>query len=77
MHKDEDLKRVQAALNTLGEHFDTVQILATRHEPGQEDGTVHVELGVGNWFARRGQVADWLVRVDEESRSISRQDEEE
>lgn len=55
-----DEVRVARALRELGEHFDTVQIFATRHESGEENGTVHVSLGLGNWYARFGQVQMWL-----------------
>lgn len=63
--KDEDLQRVQDAVDVLIEHFDSVQILATKHEPEIEDGTVHVSLGAGNWYARYGQAKEWLLRCDE------------
>jgi hypothetical protein len=65
---DDDLSRVQDALNTLSEHFDSVHIFATRHEPEIEDGTVSVNRGVGNWFARFGQISEWMVKQDESSR---------
>lgn len=55
-----DVKRIQDALDALSEHYDTVQIFATRHEAGSLDGTLNFQRGVGNWYARRGQVADWL-----------------
>ena len=56
---DIDLKRIQDALDTLGEHFDSVLILATRHE---EAGTINIELGTGNVFARLGQVREYLIK---------------
>jgi hypothetical protein len=48
------------------EHFDTVQIFATRHVDS-ETGTVGAQHGEGNWYARRGQVAEWLVKQDARS----------
>jgi hypothetical protein len=63
-----DIAKVDAALAVLAEHFDTVQVFATRHEAGQEDGTISVQKGLGNWFARYGQVQEWLVTNDERSR---------
>ena len=59
-----DLKLVEDAANALGEHFETVQIFTTRHESGTLDGTSNVNIGVGNWFARYGQVIDWIKRKD-------------
>jgi hypothetical protein len=60
--KDSDLAKVKAAASALGEHFDAVQIFATRHEAGELNGTVRVDFGVGNWFARFGHVVHWLQR---------------
>lgn len=60
-----DLELVRKAAEQLSEHFDSVQILATRHESGKEDGTINVNYGIGNWFARYGQAYEWLVKCDE------------
>lgn len=70
--KENDLERVDAAINLLSEHFDAVQIFASRHEPETEDGTVSVEKGSGNWFTRYGQVSDWMIKVDEDTRENRR-----
>lgn len=71
---DPDMEQVDRAIAQLMEHFDTVQIFVTRQET---DGTVNCNQGSGNWFARRGQVEDWLVkRVEEAKESIRKQDVE-
>ena len=49
-----DVNRVNKALEELGEHFDSVHIFATRHESGESGGTININKGVGNWFARYG-----------------------
>lgn len=49
--REQDMARVQKALDLLSEHFDTVQIFVTRHEDG---GTRAANLGSGNWYARYG-----------------------
>lgn len=67
--KNEDLARIRKAVDELGEHFDTVQIFASRHESGEHDGTLRITLGVGNWFARYGQVHCWLLAEDESTRN--------
>lgn len=72
-----DVQRVREAAQALGEHFDSVQIFATRCEQGELDGTVNVHIGVGNWFTRYGQVQDWLVKQDEMTRVGVRRDEAE
>jgi hypothetical protein len=71
MEKD-DMERVQAAVNTLAEHFDTVQIFCTRCESGTLDGTVRLHLGAGNWYARYGQIGQWMIAQDESARIAER-----
>lgn len=66
--REDDLKRVQDACQVLIEHFDTVQIFCTRHEPEVENGTINVNYGEGNWFARYGLVHEWMTRQDERTR---------
>lgn len=53
-----DLDAVRAAAKELMRQFDSVQIFATRHEGAS--GTVNVQYGAGNWFARYGQVKRWF-----------------
>lgn len=52
-----DLDIVKKACHQLMKHFDAVQIFATRHEG---ENTVAVKCGLGNWFARFGQVSLWV-----------------
>lgn len=70
-----NLAIVQEHVDKLGEHFDTVQIYVTRYESHKEGGTVNINLGTGNWFTRFGQVKEWAVRVDEDTRVNRRKDE--
>jgi hypothetical protein len=58
----------------LSEHFDSVQVFATRHEP-TDGGTINVNFGAGNWFARKGQVGEWLIKADERSREEARSED--
>ena len=67
---EQDMARLRAAIEVLGEHFDAVQIFATRYDP--PDGTVNVHDGTGNWFARFGQVSDWLTKNTERTRQEAR-----
>lgn len=64
----DDIERIKRAAEVLSEHYDTVQIFATRHESGKIDGTMRWQFGVGNWFARIGQVKEFCLREDEISR---------
>lgn len=62
-----DSQQIDKAINLLSDHFDTVQIFCTRTENGQ---TVHVTMGVGNWFARYGHVIDWLRWLDKQGPEV-------
>lgn len=52
-------KIVQRHVDALGEHFEAVQILASRTTV---HGTESVFLGSGNWYSRTGMAADFLKR---------------
>lgn len=75
-HLQPDFALVKKLASELGEHFDTVQVFCTRHEPGSDDGTVTVAFGTGNWFGRYGQVREWVVKQDEFTRIKVRSEEE-
>ncbi len=75
--ESEDLKRIYDAAVKLGEFFDNVSIFVSKHEQGEEGGTIHLNTGVGNFFARYGQVRDWMLREDERSRAKGREDQDE
>jgi hypothetical protein len=61
--EDADLRLLKDHTSKLMEKFDTVMIFTTRHEPGT-GGTVHAQWGSGNWYARYGQVREWLLREE-------------
>jgi hypothetical protein len=45
----------------LAEHFDTVQIIATRYD----DRTTRIwAWGAGNWYGRVGSIRAWLLREE-------------
>lgn len=68
---DLEMAVIDDALQKIGEHFDSVHIFCTRYEnPNGE--TTCVNKGTGNWFARYGQVADWMVKQDENTREETR-----
>lgn len=73
--QSEDLDKVRKAVEVLSEHFDTVHVFVTRYEGGEDYGTVNIQMGYGNWFARKGQVEQWLVKDDEDIRSEVRKEE--
>lgn len=71
--QDLDVQRLKKMCEELGEHFDCVQIFASRFDA--EEGTTSVNWGAGNWHARRGQVDGWLTKEDERSRKEIREQE--
>ena len=60
--KKMDLIKNQARL--LSQSFDSVQIFCTKFEPERDNDTSHYAYGVGNWFARYGQVREWIVNEE-------------
>lgn len=78
---DHDMELISSALERLGEHFDSVQIFANRQEvDGGDQSIVNIYSGCGNWFARYGQVKNWLITEDERTKTRVRNeifDEEE
>lgn len=65
---------VKKAVHELGEQFDTVQVFVTSHQPAEAGGTIHASAGVGNWYARVGQVNEWLTIQNEETKCNIRAD---
>lgn len=63
-----DMEFVERHVEALGERFDSVQIFVTRHEAGEHNGTININLGAGNYFTRWGHVDDWCVRQREQAR---------
>lgn len=55
------LKLLDDKVSVLREHFDTVQVFATRHGT---DGTNYYSSGSGNFCARYGQVSLWVKREE-------------
>ena len=71
-----DLAKLRDVVKQLGEHFDAVQIFATRHESGEHDGTLRFHVGVGNWYARYGQITYWLQMQNQDARNEAKSTEE-
>jgi hypothetical protein len=59
---------VDQHVKQLLEHFECVQIFVSSHMPEGREGTLHLERGGGNWYARSGQIRDWVQIQDEETR---------
>lgn len=61
------VKMVKNHLERLGEHWDSVHIFVTKYDP-ETKSTIDYNIGGGNWYARNGQIREYLTRCDEETR---------
>lgn len=57
----ETIRRMVYSL--MGAGFDTVQIFCTKFKPGEGD-TMSYSDGYGNWYARYGQVGEWVNKAE-------------
>lgn len=71
-HADDALEK---AIELLSEHFDSVQIIATKKDDEDEDTDLLCEHGSGSIYARVGSVRDWLLRQDEYTRQYAKDEE--
>lgn len=60
---DSDLKMIKMHAARLGEHFDSVLILVTRHDT-KEHKTVQLATGEGNFSARYGLAKEWVLKEE-------------
>lgn len=70
---EESYAMLKDAAQRLGEHFDSVQIIATLHDETELGGTVTQSAGTGNEYARHGSVREWLLQKEEECREFVRE----
>ena len=56
---ERDAAIISKAVSELSPHFDSIHIFATRHEGSD---TLTISKGHGNWYARSGQIREWLVQ---------------
>lgn len=72
MNKDAAGKLLEDTAAKLGEHFDAVQIMATKNEEGH---TLCVKRGSGNWYARQGMAHEFINEdiAQESARQIADQ----
>jgi len=61
------MTNVQKAVDALGEEFDTVHIFVTKHE-GSINATFAGGRHCGSCYTRYGQIREWLITVDEQTR---------
>jgi len=58
MEKERAQLIVDKFLKEVGEYVDSAQVFLTFHDG---DSTASFEKGMGNFFARHGQVSEWLI----------------
>ena len=83
--KEADINRLKQTARDLAEHFEAVQIFASRvvnhgdapDNPDIEGGTTSVNWGEGNYHARYGQVKKWVIASEDFERVKERQDNDE
>jgi len=75
-NREEEERLVKQHVAALSEHFDSVQIFVSRHDPAIQDGTVTVSWGAGNWYARAGQIREWILRQEEITRRQIQKEEQ-
>jgi hypothetical protein len=61
--ESKDLAIIQAHLTQLQEHYDNVHIFVQRRE--ENSNVMNAQMGIGNWFARYGQIKMWCVKSEE------------
>jgi len=74
MDKESQEEVVKRAAASLHEHFDNVRIFVSSVVPG-DDISRFYSFGLGNWFAQYGQVQDWIVSSNEQTRIGQRSQE--
>lgn len=66
---DNDADEIQRIANQLGEKWDAVVILCSRHEDGLTRSTFK---GSGNWHTQYGMTMEWIETNDERTREETR-----
>lgn len=62
---DPDMALIARHVDQLQGHFDTVQVLCTRHRTVTHGGTKYWTNGSGNYLARYGQAKEWVLREEQ------------
>ncbi len=62
------IEEIDRAVERLGEHFESVAIFATKRTEDGKGNTASYKRSVGNYYATRGMVHEWLERQKEVDR---------
>jgi predicted CoA-binding protein len=56
---EEKQELIQSLIESITDRFDTIQVFTTSHN--RETGeTTYIGMGTGNFYARIGQIKEWL-----------------
>jgi hypothetical protein len=72
---DRQLAVLRSHCIQLTEHFDSVQIIVTSYDTG-EDRTRKGSYGMGNWYANYGACKEWVQEKEAQLRKAARDDDE-
>jgi hypothetical protein len=72
VNKDELDELLHACAAKLAEHVDTVRIFVTAYD-GSKKQEIGRSIGVGSIYAQVGHIKEWVIQMDEEARSQSKQ----
>lgn len=64
--RDKKLELLKNQAKVLRQSFDTVQIFVGKND--EETGVTTMYWGDGNYYARYGQIRQWLLQEDEQAR---------
>lgn len=65
-------KILTEAAEKLGEHFDSVQIIAVTSNQGSERCAASLTAGTGSYYERLGATREWVITQEEYSRESAR-----
>ena len=74
MTNDEALQHLMKTAARLGEHFDSVLILATFSSSDKPGDTTNIRAGSGNYYAQLGSALEFIVRQNEIARCDARKE---
>lgn len=61
----------QEAVARLSEHCDAVTIFINKRREFGRDGTLRGVFGAGNWYARYGQIKQWVISEEAGAAGVS------
>lgn len=81
MSKEEEIKflegLVEQTVAKLREHFDSVQLFVSKATDDGKRDTEGFSVGSGNWYARIGQIDEWMQMKKEQTKLYIRKQEDE